>query len=213
MTRSNNSSLTRGPLFVALSLLVAGCGGSEGGRSGWGASPPPDLMALVGSSAPSASAVASVVFTATAPRPPCADAKVTAATFSGCTILKPTRVTATGGVGTVALATDGDACTLWNANDFAPQSLTIDLGAVSSVDGVALVPAMTPDGNVEHTIEFSDDGTRFEVGHRIQAPMGDLQLVELRFPKRERARFIRFGSSKSPSWIAWREISLLRCGS
>ena len=70
---------------------------------------------------------------------------------------------------------------------------------------------MTPNGTVEHVIELSDDGKRFAVAHRIQAPLRSGVAETLRLPKTERARFVRISSKKSPSWIAWREIALFQC--
>jgi hypothetical protein len=65
---------------------------------------------------------------------------------------------------------------------------------------------------VRQRIELSDDGVTFASAHRIEAPMASGAPVELVMPKRERARFMRVVSDVSPSWIAWREIGIVRCG-
>jgi F5/8 type C domain len=109
-------------------------------------------------------------------------------------------------------AFDGSTCTTWNAGNFAPQSITVDLGTPTDVDAIVLVPEMTPNGQVRQRIEFSDDGKTFVSAHRIEAPMASAVPVELIMPKRERTRFVRVVSDASPSWVAWREIALVRCG-
>lgn len=110
-------------------------------------------------------------------------------------------------------AGDGSTCTVWNAGAAAPQSVTLDLGTATRIDVIALLPEMTPDGTVSHEVAFSDDGRSFQVGHRIEAPMRSGAQVELVLPKPERARFVRVTTTKSPSFIAWREVGLFRCGS
>jgi hypothetical protein len=111
-----------------------------------------------------------------------------------------------------AKAADGSTCTVWNAGAGAPQTITFDLGTPTRIDVVALVPEMTPDGQVAHEVAFSDDGRSFQVGHRVEAPMRSGAQVELVLPRPERARFVRVTSSRSPSFVAWREIGLFRCG-
>ncbi len=129
-----------------------------------------------------------------------------------CRAIFPLAVKASGARESAALAFDGSTCTTWNAGGFAPQAITVDLGAPTDIDALVLVPEMTPNGNVTHRLELSEDGKTFSSAHRIEAPMSSGQPVELVFPKRERTRFLRLSSDKSPSWIAWREIGLLRCG-
>jgi hypothetical protein len=109
-------------------------------------------------------------------------------------------------------AADGSTCTVWNAGAGAPQTITFDLGTPTRIDVIALVPEMTPDGQVAHEVALSDDGRSFQVGHRVEAPMRSGAQVELVLPRPERARFVRVTSSRSPSFVAWREIGLFRCG-
>ncbi len=131
---------------------------------------------------------------------------------AGCGLLFPLATSASGASATAGLASDGSTCTIWNAGGHAPHSVTLDLGAPTRVDVIALVPEMTPNGQVSHEIAFSDDGRTFQVGHRLQAPMQSGVAVELVLPSPERARFVRVSTSASPSWVAWREIGLFRCG-
>jgi hypothetical protein len=133
---------------------------------------------------------------------------------SSCRFVPALTVTATASLGETPpkAAFDGSTCTVWNAGSSAPQSITVDLGAPTNIDAIVLVPEMTPNGQVRQRIELSDDGRTFQSAHRIEAPMASGTPVELVMPKRERARFMRVVSDASPSWVAWREIGVVRCG-
>lgn len=131
---------------------------------------------------------------------------------SGCNEIFALGATASGASAEAGKAADGSRCTIWNAGGFAPQQMTLDVGTPTRVDVIALVPEMTPDGSVTHDVAFSDDGTTFQVGHRIEAPMRTGQQVELVLPRPEKARFVRITTTKSPSFVAWREVGLFRCG-
>lgn len=133
---------------------------------------------------------------------------------SNCRFVPGLTVTATSSLAETPpkAAFDGSTCTVWNAGNFAPQSITVDLGTQTNIDAIVLVPEMSPNGQVRQRIELSDDGVTFASAHRIEAPMASGAAVELVMPKRERARFMRVVSDSSPSWIAWREIGVVRCG-
>lgn len=145
------------------------------------------------------------------PPPPDDDRPCLIAPPSGCQQLAPVSVSSDANTSDSGRAADGDSCTVWNAGGFAPHAVTFDFGVVTSFRVVTLIPEMTPSGNVEHVIELSDDGKRFAVAHRIQAPLRSGVAETLRLPRTERARFVRVSSKKSPSWIAWREIALFQC--
>jgi hypothetical protein len=159
-----------------------------------------------------------VIATGNAPDPqPAAalcDLPVPARMPSDCRFVPALTVNATSSLGETPpkAAFDGSTCTVWNAGNFAPQSITVDLGTPTNIDAIVLVPEMTPNGQVRQRIELSDDGVTFASAHRIEAPMASGAPVELVMPKRERARFMRVVSDASPSWIAWREIGIVRCG-
>jgi hypothetical protein len=152
------------------------------------------------------------------PDPPVAAAQcelpVPARMPSDCRFVPALTVKATSSLGETPpkAAFDGSTCTVWNAGNFAPQSITVDLGTPTNIDAIVLVPEMTPNGRVRQRIELSDDGITFASAHRIEAPMASGAPVELVMPKRERARFMRVVSDVSPSWVAWREIGIVRCG-
>lgn len=131
---------------------------------------------------------------------------------SGCNEIFALTARASSAQAEASNAGDGSVCTIWSSGGAAPQQITLDLGTPTRIDVIALVPEMTPDGQVSHEIAFSDDGRSFQVGHRIEAPMRSGAQVELVLPKPERARFVRVTTTRSPSSIAWREVGLFRCG-
>jgi hypothetical protein len=162
----------------------------------------PLVMATSDPPPPSAAASPEVDCTIRLERPPRA----------GCNEIFALGAAASGGTADAGKSADGSRCTVWNAQGFAPQAVTLDMGTPMRIDVIALVPEMTPDGTVSHEVAFSDDGKTFQVGHRIEAPMRSGQQVELVLPKPERARFVRVTTARSPSWVAWREVGLFRCG-
>ncbi len=132
---------------------------------------------------------------------------------ASCHVLIPLSATATASAGDALRASDGSTCTVWSAGGSAPASVTLDLGTPTRIDAIVLVPEMSPSGRVRHEIAFSDDGRSFQVGHRVEAPMRTRVPVELPLPRPERARFVRVTTTSSPSFVAWREVALFRCGS
>ena len=158
--------------------------------------------------------IATGAATADAPPDAVCELAVPARMPSACRFVPALTVNATASLGETPpkAAFDGSTCTVWNAGNFAPQSITVDLGTPTNIDAIVLVPEMSPNGQVRQRIELSDDGVTFASAHRIEAPMASGAPVELVMPKRERARFMRVVSDVSPSWIAWREIGIVRCG-
>jgi len=204
--------------LASLSLLLAGCGATPS------ISPPPPIEEAQESPQESAERPAHplVVATSTAhivtgptSRPPVRSCNFDPASHFGstCHVVFPSKVTATTSwKGVPENAFDGSTCSVWNAGGFAPASLTVDLGAATDIDALVLLPEMTPSGNVVHRVEMSDDGVTFTPSQRIEAPMQSGVEVDLRLPSRERARFVRFTTDASPSWVAWQEIAIVTCG-
>jgi hypothetical protein len=136
-----------------------------------------------------------------------------AALAPGCERLRGVSASGTGSEPAAVSAFDGDACSIWNSGGFAPQSATIDLGAPMAITSVFLVPEMSPaTATVQHILEVSGDGKRFSRLGELRAVMRTGEIVELPIPGGAEARFLRVTTSESPSWVAWRDIVVLRCG-
>ena len=134
-----------------------------------------------------------------------------AALGRGCQRIGGVAAFGTGAEPAAVSAFDGDACSIWNSGGFAPQAATLDLGAPTLVSTVLLVPEMTPSSaTVTHVLEVSDDGRSFQRLGQLRAPMRTGEIVELPIPGGVTTRFVRVSTSESPSWVAWRDIAVLR---
>lgn len=174
--------------------------------------PPPDVEAADAERPPAAVAIAPNESRVAGASACDMDARI-AALGRGCERLRSEVAVGTGAARSAAAAFDGDACSVWNAGDFAPQSATVDLGAPAAIAAILLVPEMSPArAAVAHRIEVSDDGRSFQRVGEVRAAMQTGELVELPIPGGVTARFLRVTTTESPSWVAWREIAVLRCG-
>jgi hypothetical protein len=109
-------------------------------------------------------------------------------------------------------AVDGDRCTSWNAGEFPPQEIVLDLGAATMVRALLLLPAMTPDGPVVLELSASLDGVSWSHLQRGRADLRSEIPFTVRLPQSTPARWLRVRTLSSPSWVAWYEIVPLRCG-
>jgi hypothetical protein len=111
-------------------------------------------------------------------------------------------------------AVDGIYETWWSSGQFAPQAITVDLGAPYPVDGIRLRTSQHPAGATAHTVTARGAavGARpFEL-RRFDGHTADNQLLEDGFTPAVTAQFLTVVTTASPSWVAWREIEALsRC--
>lgn len=63
---------------------------------------------------------------------------------------------------------DGDHRSAWNAGNFAPAVIDIDLGRRALIHEVRLLVAQNPSGSTTHSLEGSVDGERFELLERFE---------------------------------------------
>ncbi len=107
-------------------------------------------------------------------------------------------------------AIDGVPDTIWNAGDDAPQWIEIDLGADHSIESIRLLVAQDPGGPTAHqvTARGSDDSVIAMTTLAGSTSDGDWLGPPLEFPL-EGVRSVRIDTPASPSWVAWREISIL----
>ncbi|MBI2893352.1 MAG: discoidin domain-containing protein [Deltaproteobacteria bacterium] len=110
-----------------------------------------------------------------------------------------------------AAAVDRDACTVWSSGAFAPQAISLDLGRQRAVSALLLVTETTPDGATTVVVELSDDGETFAPAALIRGEIATQRAYAVDFPRPLEARHVRLRSTRSRSWIAWREIAALSC--
>jgi len=107
-------------------------------------------------------------------------------------------------------AVDGTTEFTWNAGDFAPQWIEIDLESPQAIGRIALLTAQLPDGDTVHRVlgkAGADDP--YELLHEFAGFTTEGEWLIYTPPTPwEDVRFVRVRTTVSPSWIAWREIEV-----
>jgi hypothetical protein len=108
------------------------------------------------------------------------------------------------------LAIDGDPRTAWNAGEYAPQWIEVDLGSPRSIEGISLLTAQSPKGETTHRVlAKAAPGEPYRVLHTFTGVTTDGQWLSYS-PSTpwQGVRFLRVETIESPSWVAWREIRI-----
>lgn len=107
-------------------------------------------------------------------------------------------------------AVDGSSETAWNAGGAAPQWIQIDLGAPATVSSVHLTVAQTPDGETIHQVLAGVSLAEMKLVHEFRGATSDNQVLVFTFgPPLTGIRFVEIRTTRSPSWVAWKEIEIL----
>ena len=110
-------------------------------------------------------------------------------------------------------AVDGDLGTSWSSGAGAPQWIEIDLGEAYDIREIRLLPSQYPAGETVHRVRGKGPGTggNFIDLYTFEGETEDSQwLVHSPSGLWTGIQVIRVESAASPSWIAWREIEILR---
>lgn len=110
-------------------------------------------------------------------------------------------------------AVDGDLGTSWSSGAGAPQWIEINLGEPYDIRAIRLLPGQYPAGVTVHRVRGKGPGTgaSFIDLHIFDGQTEDSKWLEFTPPSPWPAiEVIRIESVSSPSWIAWREIEILR---
>jgi hypothetical protein len=114
------------------------------------------------------------------------------------------------------MAFDGDAKPqfyYWNSGDYSPQWIEVDLHQPYSLQRVNLVVAQLPDGESTHEVWVSSQPIRENTAHatRVVAFEGftrDRQWLMAWFTQPRTARYVQIRTTRSTSWVAWKEIQV-----
>jgi len=109
-----------------------------------------------------------------------------------------------------SMAVDGNFFTFWNAGDFPPQWIEVDLGAPHAIGEISLSITQLPDGFTVHGVygKPSPDAS-YTLLHEFAGFTLDLQVLRFTLPlAAPNIRFLRIETTQSPSWVAWREIGV-----
>ncbi len=110
---------------------------------------------------------------------------------------------------TAHLATDGDSSTVWSSQQPAPQWFSVALDGLHLVNRIQLEVTQAPAGATTHEVWLgngSGSRTLFARLSDVNTDDGQLLDVELNPPQVVDEVFIL--TLDSPSWVAWREISV-----
>lgn len=111
--------------------------------------------------------------------------------------------------GQAHLAVDGDAGTVWSAEDFPAQWIEVELDGPSAIAAIRLIPSQFPAGPTRHRVlGRGPDTGGFRVLGVLEGETADGTLLEITGPWIGIAT-IRVETDASPSWVAWREIEVV----
>ena len=110
-------------------------------------------------------------------------------------------------------AIDGDVDTYWNSGGFAPAWIQLDLGNLTAVSKVRLLPSMLPDGATTQSIAVGADLNSMRTVYTRSGATADNSWLEfsgdgLNGDRLGNIRYVRITTTASPSWIGWREIEV-----
>ena len=106
-----------------------------------------------------------------------------------------------------SLAIDDDPESLWSAGAGADQWLEVTLDNFYLVDRIELLVAQTPPGQTSHQIWVGEaSGKLTKVHHYFDISTSDGQTLELSIDPPLILDRVLIQTTKSPSWIAWREV-------
>jgi hypothetical protein len=110
-------------------------------------------------------------------------------------------------------AVDGDLGTSWSSGAGVPQWIELDLGEAYDIREIRLLPSQYPAGATVHRVRGRGPGTGgdFVDLHIFDGDTEDSKWLVITPPERWLGiQVVRIDSVASPSWIAWREIEILR---
>jgi hypothetical protein len=108
-------------------------------------------------------------------------------------------------------AIDGNERTSWNAGAHPPAWIELDLGVEGPVTGIKLLVEQTPDGPTVHHVYVAADDGRYEHVHTFEGVTRSGQWLAFT-PESPLVdvRAVVIETVESPSWVAWREVVVLR---
>jgi hypothetical protein len=107
-------------------------------------------------------------------------------------------------------AVNGQTSDRWGAGAPAPQWIELDLGEPHKVGRIRLTTSQSPPGRTVHQLWVGASREALTLVHTFDGDTDDMQpLVFEPAAALDEVRFIRIVTTRSPSWVAWREIEVL----
>jgi hypothetical protein len=111
--------------------------------------------------------------------------------------------------GPAANARDRNPDTIWSSGSHAPQWIMLNLGQPQTVNSVRLTISQHPAGETTHQIWVGADPTSLSLVHEFAGYTSDPGTLEFVAPSPLLGvQYIRIVTTRSPSWVAWREIEV-----
>jgi len=106
-------------------------------------------------------------------------------------------------------AIDGNIETIWNSGAGPEQWIQIDLGKPSTVSAIRLHVSQYPEGETTHQLWVGADANNLTLIHEFSGFTRDFDMLEFApSTPLTNIRYIRIVTTKSSSWVAWREIEI-----
>ncbi len=111
--------------------------------------------------------------------------------------------------GPAANARDGNPDTIWNSGSGPEQWIMLNLGQPQTVNSIRLTIAQYPNGETTHQVWVGADPGSLSLAHEFAGYTSDSGILEF-FPPGPLTgvQYIRIVTTRSPSWVAWREIEI-----
>jgi hypothetical protein len=124
------------------------------------------------------------------------------------------KVAASGADGehVAANAVDCDRGTFWSAGGIPPQWIEVELGQPSDIKRVRLTTSQTPAGPTTHEVYGRGPGTKgaWQLLYRFEGNTADGEALDEALPQSVTGiEAIRVVTTRSPSWVGWREIEII----
>jgi hypothetical protein len=98
----------------------------------------------------------------------------------------------------------------WNSGGEAPQWIELDLQQPDSVQMIRLVVSQSPAGETVHQILARTGDEAYRLIKELRGETKDKEVIEVPTPGLVNVRYIKVLTLKSPSWVGWREIEVIR---
>lgn len=119
---------------------------------------------------------------------------------------------ATHAIGDIRAATDGNPATVWNSGASAPRWIDIDLGSAQRIEKVTLIVEQHPAGLTRHRVLASSDRASWRQIGQVHQHTKSGDTITVVPAVAGEFRYVRILTITSPSWVAWREITVERAG-
>ena len=108
------------------------------------------------------------------------------------------------------LAVDGSASAQWGAGAGPAQWIQLELDGAHSVEEIRLRVAQSPAGETTHQLYLAGPAGSLQLAHTFQGFTEDNQVLTFRPDSPlQNIQTIRIVTSRSPSWVAWKEIEVI----